>query len=953
MNEMRTLGERVDRIEEAVEVTETKPDVTLLNAGVSIDTTNKGEQDNLGQARGQQTQGDQNIGKQIQKGEEQSSQSQTEESEDTLALTSGKLKLKIKTEGGKRYSKVISEDKENINMKEKEALINGEPVLPSEKVKVDSVALTPLSTSERAIDALRRQQNRTPSCTTNSEADSGTLKDEVEQSSEAGCDLFSEPETEKLDENKPDVIPGENQVTLPEKLAKPEPPTPKDSVKLTKKTKAKSKVTPGPAAVSRPGPVSSMKSKVTPGPAAVSRPGPASSKKKLGEQKRKKNIVMLGPKSKRISLRLKSADSESDKSGLTNGHLDESREQDVNESFDPDEFQNPQRSQWLPDSKDFPRCVRYKCPYCVFTNIKRHVVDDHIIIEHSIQGTSKMVPKYGEATKQQMLLLVERDPQLLTKYHEDLLFCEAPMSILEEVSSEEVKVKIEFTTSQGVNNHELMHDSSSSAEELHQEEEVGLDSSNPAEVSFTSDMSLVEETGAEEEWQQCDATLPNGWQFQEVKLQNGSLRKAYQSPCGKRLKSRDTIAEFLLGQNLDILHPTGFRETFCLPGLPTSCPGFCEGGCPALKIHPLFFSPEDPNQRRRQFKIKFVTDLNVEKVREVKKERFSGSSKKEAEVRIDPVRYGIPLIRAERPWIIFVDQRTNEEKQLDSEREEVGKITECLDIKQENPFFEPDEGFGTPIIEAAYELPDEDYKESLSKLEEIKSSTTGEKRKQMECDDKVSAKRRRDSGSKDELSFRAIRGDDSPSEINTKKQGRGRGGGGRRNMVSPATDRQAALAERGLKVSKERSYLKQVERKTRSESPSEEEEEEHSQIDRSYEPLDDEEVDGPIQTSRLKQPARGPTTQDLKKRKNVEALKKLQKQDLEENRTGGTYVQCCNQKCAKWRLVPEYLEPTQVQKQQFSFTLCLSAGSRALGVPHDQGEVRRRRPRLHDQQGKP
>ena len=75
------------------------------------------------------------------------------------------------------------------------------------------------------------------------------------------------------------------------------------------------------------------------------------------------------------------------------------------------------------------------------------MVDDHIIIEHSIQGTSKMVPKYGEATKQQMLLLVERDPQLLTKYHEDLLFCETPMSILEEVCAEEVEVKIESTSS--------------------------------------------------------------------------------------------------------------------------------------------------------------------------------------------------------------------------------------------------------------------------------------------------------------------------------------------------------------------------------------------------------------------------------------------------------------------------------------------------------------------------
>ena len=68
----------------------------------------------------------------------------------------------------------------------------------------------------------------------------------------------------------------------------------------------------------------------------------------------------------------------------------------------------------------------------------------------------------------------------------------------------------------------------------------------------------------------------------------------------------------------------------------------------------------------------------------------------------------------------------------------------------------------------------------------------------------------------------------------------------------------------------------------------------------------------PSLDKKLKQPSRGPTTQELKKRKNVEALKKLQKRDLEENRTGGTYVQCCNQMCAKWRLVAEYLESSQV-----------------------------------------
>ena len=77
----------------------------------------------------------------------------------------------------------------------------------------------------------------------------------------------------------------------------------------------------------------------------------------------------------------------------------------------------------------------------------------------------------------------------------------------------------------------------------------------------------------------------------------------------------------------------------------------------------------------------------------------------------------------------------------------------------------------------------------------------------------------------------------------------------------------------------------------------------------------------PSLDKKLKQPSRGPTTQELKKRKNVEALKRLQKRDLEENRTGGTYVQCCNQMCAKWRLVAEYLESSQVGIFRFLVSL--------------------------------
>ena len=416
ISDMLTLGERVERLEDIVEVTETKPDVALLESGNSTSAT---REDEVLKVKERMQAIDQEVGS----GRQETSDEKTigEPEETVAALTSGKLKLKIKTEGGKRTSKVVSEDKENIDSTvNKESISNGGEVVKGhtgERVKVDSVVLTPLSTSERAIDALRRQQNRTPSYTTNSEAGSGTFKDETELNSEVGCDLFSEPEeTEQLDIVRPGEKLEEEDV---DNLLRHDDIVPNKDI---------------PADVEIPKQKEDKK------------PGLASPKKALITKK----SLELGPMSKRKSLRSQSISSESDQSGLTNGHMEHETVNTLEAvsidpySFqesdppDPDQFPDPDYSSWMKDNEKFSRCFRFKCPYCSFTDRTRHVVDDHIIIEHSIQGTSKMVPKYGEATKQQMLLLIERDPQLFTKYHEDLLFCEAPMSILEEVNLEKV-----------------------------------------------------------------------------------------------------------------------------------------------------------------------------------------------------------------------------------------------------------------------------------------------------------------------------------------------------------------------------------------------------------------------------------------------------------------------------------------------------------------------------------
>ena len=363
-----------------------------------------------------------------------------------------------------------------------------------------------------------------------------------------------------------------------------------------------------------------------------------------------------------------------------------------------------------------------------------------------------------------------------------------------------------------------------------------------------------------------------------------------------------------------------------------SSSGLCEGSCPALTIDQTFFRPDDPNKGRKRAQIKFVTDLSIERIKDTpnKKERVSNSSKEE---KVENTTYGIPLIRAERPWIIFIDERTEQEKKFAeeeernrTEREKEAAKEDLKRAKEESTIVEKEKLFRTPakqerhnvhfspepepnsdpydvdyqIADTSFESPEKEDTNILNKNIAKQKRSPPErvtKRKQSDCDDKVNAKRRRASGPKEEeLSFRAIRGE------------------------LPPTDRQAALAEKQRNLSKERSYLKQMERKTR-EGSIDDEEGRRSTTPKAnrlgligYGLLNerDKSKSSPNE-NKLKQPQHGPTTQELKKRKNVEALKRLQRQDLEENRTSGTYVQCCNQKCAKWRLVTEYTEPEQVR----------------------------------------
>ena len=110
----------MERLEDIVEVTETKPDVALLESGNSTMTIR--EDDVLKVKERLEASDEEERGRQ-QRCEEKAAPPSGETSE-TLALTSGKLKLKIKTEGGRRISKVVSEDKEKISARKRPGMLS-------------------------------------------------------------------------------------------------------------------------------------------------------------------------------------------------------------------------------------------------------------------------------------------------------------------------------------------------------------------------------------------------------------------------------------------------------------------------------------------------------------------------------------------------------------------------------------------------------------------------------------------------------------------------------------------------------------------------------------------------------------------------------------------------------------------------------------------------------------
>merc|ERR1719234_895440 len=146
-------------------------------------------------------------------------------------------------------------------------------------------------------------------------------------------------------------------------------------------------------------------------------------------------------------------------------------------------------------------------------------------------------------------------------------------------------------------------------------------------------------------------------------------------------------------------------------------------------------------------------------------------------------------------------------------------------IKQEQSI--PDVEFQIPTIESYGSTEPVDDKEAVGKyiknikmedkkyLEGLADVGSSNKRKKSESDERATVKRRKASTSDDESSFRTSPMCESERQEKGSRQERDygrKGGARRRSVVSPIKMQEMLLSQKEKIVSKERSYLKEVER---------------------------------------------------------------------------------------------------------------------------------------------
>ena len=535
--------------------------------------------------------------------------------------------------------------------------------------------------------------------------------------------------------------------------------------------------------------------------------------------------------------------------------------------------------------------VRYKCPYCEFFDIKNYIVNDHLIIQHNEEAKEKRKssPMYGEAKKQKMRVGIFADST--TKRHVRQYL--SNLEIDEKQQKDKINEKYDCL---------------------------------------------------ECEWEKSDATLPYGWLMKDNFCEYGRKDKIFLSPCKKPFSSRNEVSDFLRKQGQKILKLEGFKVA---DTSKSKCNGMCEGKCKLFIVPKSFYHSKDKNKIRQKTKLKFIAENDIPIRNKVKDKLVKKVPK------LKPVKgliYGKPVEKGTRPWIIFIEENPppcEDENRNDLNNTDGGKsLINLKGMKLQRPV--PDITTNLTVEKASV---NENYldKNIIQKVGEFSNQTSLKGIKVVKGDLKIRStdiercKTYQDKiKEKKMIEICTLNEDIFPIESlsPTVAIRSARKESGQENLNNILANHEVKHNEMGefyntfseIEVIHndfeiETPAKRKIDQISKSKGPARKKIK--SSDPKAIEKLLNRDssvnkmINKPLprvetikehinQNSRLSQKDDSDSENELNKKRNIQKLKRLQRKEIEVNKSEGTYVQCCDTQCLKWRLVKEFEDPTMV-----------------------------------------
>jgi len=576
-------------------------------------------------------------------------------------------------------------------------------------------------------------------------------------------------------------------------------------------------------------------------------------------------------------------------------------------------------------------CTRYRCPYCDFVDFKRYVVNDHVIIQHSkeVQDKNKCTPMYGEAKKQEMQVGISTDST--TRRHlkhykkiESIEDCREELEETKEVKTNSMEEhnweKSDATLPYGWLIRDMVQENGNKERNF----------LSPCKQTFTSrdkiseflmdqGQKMIKTNGfkvAEVQKSKCDAMC-------EGKCKLFVVPKSFYHPRDKNKKRKKTQLKFIADNLIPKSNKARDKMAKRVPkfkfvkGLK-----YKKSGNKGTRPWIIFIEETPPD-----FEENVNLDTEVDQTEETKIDKIDNQEKSDTEL----MELDQENIATEK----FTDKevvKSSEHKdanEFDIEKDEMEKIEKFINLTNKDNL-EKDKN--TPEIKRNYAKKEvESDKTERDKIKENKMIAICTLNEDILLGKNLSPS----------ITISSV------TELSRSVHHKGRGkldleGFSSTNEntetyntfsdieVVKNTFEDASPYKRGRDEASPSRIQTPLSKKMKASDPKVIvlKENAHGLSDLMYNrhspvkempktavgSFHDNNREESFAYGTLKRPQKNDsdTENEVNKKRNIEKLKRLQKKEIEVNKNEGTYVQCCDLECLKWRLVKEFEDPSMV-----------------------------------------